>query len=228
MSNITNTLFLTGSSGALGSAIRAFYLGMGWEIAGFDAFDDGFRGEGFAFYKIDSTDEASVSDTFDAASKSIGLPSQLIATIGGLKPWAGADDLSFADFKFVVDLNLLSTFLCTKAAIRLMKPQASGSIVTLGADTALHSEPKKSAYIAAKAAVIAYTQAIAEETKEYGVTANCIIPKVIHTKANEEWGTPEEIPRWTDPADIAAFCYYLASESGKAINGAAIRLPNKA
>jgi len=228
MNNQTNTLFLTGSSGALGSAIRAFYLDKGWKIAGFDAIDDAFRAGGFAFYKIDSTNETSVTEAFDTAAKSLGNPSQLIATIGGLKPWSFIEDLSFADFKFVIDLNLLSTFLCSKAVIKLMKPEKRGSIVTLGADTALHSEPKKSAYIAAKAAVIAYTQAIAEETKEYGITANCIIRKVIRTKSNEEWGTPDEIPRWTDPADIAAFCFYLASDSGKAINGAAIRIPNKA
>ncbi|HET9137377.1 MAG TPA: SDR family oxidoreductase [Candidatus Kapabacteria bacterium] len=223
-----STLFITGSSGGLGSAIRAFYLDKGWKVAGFDAFDNGFRSDNFLFTKIDSTNEASVAEAFGSASKSLGEITQLISTIGGLKPWSTVEDLSVDDFRFVMDLNLLSTFLCTREAIRLMKPEASGSIVTIGADTALHSEPKKSAYIAAKAGVIAFTQAIAEETKEYGITANCILPKVIHTKANEEWGTPEEIPRWTDPADIAAFCYYLASESGKAINGAAIRLPNKA
>ena len=108
-----------------------------------------------------------------------------------------------------------------------MKPLGIGSIVTMGAETALKPDPKKAAYVAAKAAVIAFTQTIALETKEYGVNANCIVPTVIHTKANESWGAAEDIPRWTKPEDIAALCLFLASDEGKAVNGAVLRVPNK-
>lgn len=222
------TLFLTGSSGGLGRAIRTFYLDKGWNVAGFDAFDDHFANDKFSFATIDSTNETSVDTAFNTASLKFGIPDQLIATIGGIKPPVNFDEMGFIDFLQVVNLNLVSTFVCTKEAIKLMKPLSRGSLVTFGADTALHSEPKKAAYIAAKASVIAFTQAIAEETKDYGITANCIIPKVIGTKANEEWGTPEEIKRWTKPEDIAAMCFFLASDAGKAVNGAQLRLPNKA
>ncbi len=221
-------LFLTGSSGGLGRAIRAFYLKKGWKVVGFDAFDDKFVAEGYSSHLIDSTSEASVQQAFATAIASVGIPDQLIATIGGLKPWTTVDQITVGDFKSIIDLNLLSTFISVKQAVIAMKNKGSGSIVTIGADTALHSEPKKTAYIAAKSAVIAFTQAVAEETKDIGITANVILPKVIHTKANEEWGSPEEIPRWTEPSDIASFCFYLASAEGKAINGAMIRMPNKA
>jgi NAD(P)-dependent dehydrogenase (short-subunit alcohol dehydrogenase family) len=176
---------------------------------------------------MDATNEASVHNVFTEAATKFSIPDQLIATIGGLKPWSFVDEQSFDDFKFVLDLNITSTFVCTKEALKLMKPRSAGSIVTVGAETALHPDPKKTAYVAAKAAVIAFTQTVALETREYGVTANCIVPTVIHTKANEEWGAPEDIKRWTEPADIASLCFYLASDAGKAINGAVLRIPNK-
>lgn len=108
----------------------------------------------------------------------------------------------------------------------MMRANNSGSIITIGAETALKPEPKRAIYVTAKAAVISMTQALALETKEYGVNTNCLVPTVIHTKANEEWGAPEDIPKWTEPTDIASLCFYLSSDAGKAVNGAVIRIPN--
>ncbi len=224
--HIMNTLYLTGSSGGLGSATRKYFLGKGWNVAGMDAFDDGFRDEHFLFQKIDSANESSVEAAFNYANQKFGAPRLLFATIGGLKPWAPHEEISTEDFRYVMDLNILATFHCVKQATKLMKPVGVGSIVTMGAETALKPEPKKAAYVAAKAAVIVFTQTIALETKEYGVNANCIVPTVIHTKANESWGAPEDIPKWTKPEDIAALCLFLASDEGKAVNGSVLRVPN--
>ena len=221
-----NTLYLTGSSGGLGSATRNYFLGKGWNVVGMDAFDDGFKDSGFFFQKIDSANESSVEAAFKSANEKFGVPRLLFATIGGLKPWANHEEITENDFRFVMDLNILATFNCVKQATKLMKPIGIGSIVTMGAETALKPEPKKAAYVAAKTAVIALTQTIALETKEYGVNANCIVPTVIHTKANESWGAPEDIPKWTKPEDIAALCLFLASDEGKAVNGAVLRVPN--
>ena len=53
------------------------------------------------------------------------------------------------------------------------------------------------------------------------------MPTIIHTEANEEWGSPDDIPKWTEPTDIAALCFFLTSPEGAAVNGATIRVPNK-
>ncbi len=222
----SNTLYLTGSSGGLGSATRTYFLERGWNVVGMDVFDDGFKNDRFFFQKIDSTNETSVELVFQNAYKKFGAPRLLFATIGGLKPWASHEEMSIEDFRFVVDLNLIATFTCVKQATKLMRSVGKGTIITMGAETALHPEPNKSVYVAAKAAVIGFTQTIALETKEYGVNANCIVPTVIHTKANESWGAPDDIPKWTKPEDIAALCLFLASNEGKAVNGAVLRVPN--
>ncbi|MFI5263328.1 MAG: SDR family NAD(P)-dependent oxidoreductase, partial [Candidatus Kapaibacterium sp.] len=206
---------------------RYYFLERGWNVVGMDATNDGFSDEHFLFQKIESANEGSVAEAFMHANERFGAPRLLFATIGGLKPWALHEEMTIEDFRFVFDLNIIATFTCVKQATKLMKPLGIGSIVTMGAETALKPDPKKSAYVAAKSAVIAFTQTIALETKEYGVNANCIVPTVIHTKANESWGAPEDIPKWTKPEDIAALCLFLASDEGKAINGAVLRVPNK-
>ncbi|MDP4237270.1 MAG: SDR family oxidoreductase [Bacteroidota bacterium] len=221
------TLYLTGSSGALGSETRGYFLERGWNVAGFDAIDDGFENKNFFFQKIDSTSELSVQTAFESAVLTFGPPRTLFATIGGLRPWSPHQEISIEDFRFITELNLISTFTCVKHATKLMKLLSIGSIITMGAETALHPDPNKSAYVAAKSAVIGFTRAIALETKEYGVNANCIVPTVIHTKANESWGSPDEFSKWTKPEDIAALCLFLSSEAGRAINGSILRVPNK-
>jgi NAD(P)-dependent dehydrogenase (short-subunit alcohol dehydrogenase family) len=129
------------------------------------------------------------------------------------------------DFRFLFELNLASFFISAKQAMLLMP--GAGTIISIGAEPALSPSAKKGGYVAAKAGVIALTSVIAEEGKAVGINANCIVPTVIHTKANEEWGTPDEIPKWTKPEDIAAMCLFLSSEAGKAVNGAVIRMPNR-
>jgi NAD(P)-dependent dehydrogenase (short-subunit alcohol dehydrogenase family) len=218
-------LFLTGSTGALGAAIRATYLENGWIVAGFSHEDDGFTHEHYRFYSVDATNEASVEQAFANASHDLGAPRALVATIGGVKPWKIVPEMPIVDFRFLLELNLVSFFISAKQALRLMS--GDGTIISIGAEPALAPSAKKGGYVAAKAGVIALTKVIAEEGKAIGINANCIVPTVIYTKANEEWGSPEEIPKWTKPEDIGAMCLFLSSEAGKAVNGAVIRMPNR-
>ncbi len=219
------TLFLTGSTGALGAAIRTTYLENGWNVAGFSHEDDGFTHEHYRFYAVDATNESNMEQAFMNASRDLGTPRALVATIGGVKPWKTVSEMPIEDFRFLLELNLSSLFISAKQAMQLMSGE--GAIISIGAEPALAPSAKKGGYVAAKAGVIALTEVIAEEGKSIGINANCIVPTVIHTKANEEWGTPDEIPKWTKPEDIAAMCLFLSSESGKAVNGAVIRMPNR-
>ncbi len=220
------TLFLTGATGALGRAVREKYLAEGWNVAGFAHKDDGFAHKHYRFWPMDASDEASVEQSFSKASQEFGTPRSLIATVGGVRPWKTVAETPIEDFRALFELNLASFFLSAKHALRLMPP-GEGTIISIGAEPALEPSAKKGGYIAAKSGLIALTRVIAEEGKATGITANCIVPTVIHTKANEEWGKPEDFPKWTKPEDIAAMCFFLTSEAGKAVNGATIRMPNR-
>ncbi len=220
-----SVLFLTGSTGALGGAIRKTYLDNGWSVAGFSHEDDGFTHERYRFWAVDAANDTSVEQAFADAAQKLGSPRALVATVGGVKPWKTVTEMPIEDFRFLFELNLVTFFIAAKRAMNLMS--AEGTIISIGAEPALSPSAKKGGYVAAKAGVIALTKVIAEEGKVVGVNANCIVPTVIHTKANEEWGSPDEIPKWTKPEDIAAMCLFLSSEAGKAVNGATIRMPNR-
>src|SRR5471030_394923 len=97
----TNTLYLTGSSGGLGSVTRSYFLEKSWSVVRMDAFDDGFKNERFFFQKIESAHEASVELAFKNANAKFGAPRLLFATIGGLKPWAPHEEIYIEDFQFV-------------------------------------------------------------------------------------------------------------------------------
>ncbi len=216
------TLYLTGSSGALSAAIREVFLEKKWDVAGFDRKDDGFKHASYQFVVSNSLDAESMLAAF---AKVGSAPRALIATVGGVRPWQTIEKISPADFDFVVQLNLNSVFYAIRAALPMMYSAGVGTIVTIGAEPALRPEANKAAYVAAKAAVIALTRTVAEEGKSHGVNANVIVPTVIHTKANEEWGAPEEISKWTPPVSIAETAFFLSSEAGRAINGSVIRMP---
>lgn len=219
------TLFLTGSTGALGSAIRDKYLAEGWSVAGFALGDDGFKQEGYRFGPIDSSNEPSIESAFASAAHELENPRALIATIGGVRSWKTVKETSLEDFRALFEMNLQTFFLSAKHALQLMS--GSGTIISIGAEAGLHPSAKRGGYSSSKAGLIALTQVIADEEKSSGITANCIVPTVIHTKANEEWGNPQDFSKWTTPEDIAAMCYFLTSQAGKAVNGAVIRMPNR-
>lgn len=220
-----STLFLTGSSGALGSAICNHYLDAGWSVAGFSRAADNFTHERFRFYSMDATKEDSVESSFATAARELGQPRAMIATIGGVRPWKKIVEMPVEDFRALLALNLTSFFISAKFGMKIMSDP--GTIISIGAEPALEPSAKKGGYVASKAGVIALTRVIAEEGKSVRITANSIVPTIIHTKANEEWGSADEIPKWTKPEDIAAMCFFLTSEAGKAVNGAVIRMPNK-
>ena len=120
-------------------------------------------------------------------------------------------------------VHLGGHFSCGKAAARIMMQQKSGSITNIASRAAFPSyDPQGSAYSAAKAGVIGFTAALAQELKQYGIRVNCIFP-VANT--NLFPGTAPrgggDIPAAThlDPENIAPMLVYLATDEAKNITG---------
>lgn len=93
--------------------------------------------------------------------------------------------------------------------------------MTIGAQSVLHPVPNRAAYSAAKSAVVSLTQSVAEEGRAHGIRANCILPSIINTPANREWGSPEEIQKWVTPEAIARTIADLLAPTND-VNGAVI------
>ena len=167
--------------------------------------------------KADLTEESNVSQIVKEMEK----VEVLIHLVGGFD-MGEIHQYSLADWQKTFSINLLTTFLTCKYCLQSMRESNYGRIVTIGSRGAVNPEPKLAAYSAAKAGVVALTQAIAKETKELNITANTVLPSVLDTPANRDAMGEENTDKWVKPASLAKVICFLASEAAQDISGAAI------
>ena len=89
---------------------------------------------------------------------------------------ANVEDMTLEEWDKVIQFNLSGTFLCTKAAVQQMKKQGGGKIVNLSSKAGYGLSDSSSAYVAAKAGIMAFTKKVASEAGPYSITCNAIAP----------------------------------------------------
>ena len=147
---------------------------------------------------------------------------------------ATVDHLSLDDWDRIIQFNLKGTFLCTSTIIKQMKKQGNGKIVNISSDAAHSMGDPSSAYVAAKAGIMAFTKKVAREAGPYGVNCNAIAPSVTLTeRVGPRWEQRseknkdqilKEIPlrRVSLPEDQAKVIAFLASEDSDYVTGVTI------
>lgn len=170
-----------------------------------------------SFVPSDLTDEANVSKMIDDME---GVD-VLIHLVGGFS-MGKTHEYSYEAWKNDFDLNLNTTFLVCKHSLAKMLPQNYGRIITVGSRGAVQPGGQLAAYCAAKAGVVALTQAIADETKGTNITANSVIPSVIDTPTNRQAMGEENATQWVKPQSIAQVICFLASDAAQDVSGAAV------
>jgi NAD(P)-dependent dehydrogenase (short-subunit alcohol dehydrogenase family) len=98
----------------------------------------------------------------------------------------------------------------------------------VGTRAALQPFSGAAGYIASKAAVIAFAQAVATEYRDEGVRCNAILPSVIDTPANRAAMPNADHDRWVRPAEIAGVISFLLSEASEPMSGAAVPVYGRA
>jgi NAD(P)-dependent dehydrogenase (short-subunit alcohol dehydrogenase family) len=167
--------------------------------------------------RCDVTVEAEVQAMIDAMPR----VDALVHLVGGFT-MAPTDEMSLEAWRAHVDLQLTTTFLACKHALRRMRQTGHGRIVTIGSRAVDQPSGKTAAYSAGKAGVVALTRVIAAETKGSDVTANCVLPSIIDTPANRKAMGAAEADRWVKPESLAQVIVFLASEAARDLRGACI------
>jgi 3-oxoacyl-[acyl-carrier protein] reductase len=127
----------------------------------------------------------------------------------------------------VLNIDLKSAFLCTRAVLRHMLRQRSGRIISIASVVGIIGNAGQANYSAAKAGLIGFTRSLAKEAGSRGITANAIAPGFIETKMTEQLDEKrkqaflQRIPLGIagTPRDVAEAVAFLASDEAKYITG---------
>lgn len=180
----------------------------------------------------DVTDEASVQALFDAVAERCGRLDILVNNAGTTvrKP---VDQLQLAEWHQVMDTNLTSAFLCSRAAHPPMKRGGGGKIINIGSMMSIFGAPYAPAYGASKGGIVQLTKATAASWAADGIQVNAILPGWIATDLTD--GARAQVPglnervvartaagRWGQPKDLAGTAVFLASSASDFVTGTAI------
>jgi NAD(P)-dependent dehydrogenase (short-subunit alcohol dehydrogenase family) len=220
---------VTGGTGALGSAVVSGLLGMGATCI-VPYVHEGemqlFAHRGDANARLIAV--ANLADEADVAKVYAGAA--LWASIhiaGGFAPGKVADT-NKAALMAQIDGNLVSCFLCCRAAVNAMK--AGGRIVNVAARPALEwrTGAGMSAYTIAKTGVAALTVALAEEVAKAGILVNAVAPSIMDTAANRSAMPKADFDAWPKVEEVAATILFLASPDNRVTRGAIVPVYGKA
>lgn len=231
---------VTGGTGALGRKIVEKLSDEGIKvyvpaqsIEEFNKVFDTSQQEESAYFKMrkifsftcNATVENSVIEFVDnVAVQEKGSIDYLINTVGGISPQEYIIDLSDSDLDKMINLNFKSTFYFSKEVLKKMKEKSFGRIISIGAIAALEPTPGRFAYSFAKAGVINLMDTISEEMKGFNIRCNTIIPSILDTPANREWGSADDIKKWVKTEDVAKIIYDFISDEYSPVRSSNIKV----
>lgn len=184
----------------------------------------GPAGDRVHLHRTDVTDPDQVEDLLARIGDEAAPPSILCNLVGGFS-MAPVEETSVSDWRNLLEVNATSAFVCSRAALPLMRTAGWGRIVNVSAFPALErGQGRLAAYSASKAAVLNLTHSLSREAVENGVTVNALVPKIIDTPANREAMPDADPSTWIPPREIADVLAFVVSDRARTLTGAALTL----
>ncbi len=229
-------VIVTGALGGIGMAIARRFAAEGARLTLIDlkADDDGAGEElralgaaGVLSVACDIADEASVAAAVDAAMTAHG-DLRAVVNVAGMMIYKPIDQLTGADWRRLLDVNLLGAAFFTTQAFRRMAP--GGAVVNIASIHARQTSPDVAPYAAAKAALVSLTRTAAIEGRAKGIRVNAVLPGAINTPML--WDSPNiasgaEVLAPGDvgePDDVAGPTLFLASDDARFVTGVALEV----
>jgi len=156
----------------------------------------------------------------------------LVNNAGVVGPTVPIQELKEEDWDRIINVDLKGTFLCCKSVIPHMISRRSGKIVNISWIAGKEGNANMTAYCAAKAGIIGFTKALAEEVAQYGIRVNCVCPALIETELAKRMDKKQveylksKIPlgRLGKPEEVAELVKFLVSDVSDFITGQAFNI----
>ncbi|HJY82184.1 MAG TPA: SDR family oxidoreductase [Candidatus Binatia bacterium] len=185
MSSPTKVAIVTGAGTGIGKAVTLALLKEGYQVALAGrrqprleqvVMDAGVTGTSALVVPTDVSDPVSVRTLFARTKEAFGRLDLLFNNAGIGAPGIPLEDLSYTQWKTVVDTNLTGVFLCTQEAFKLMKTQEprGGRIINNGSISAHAPRPNSAPYTATKHALTGLTKATALDGRKYDIACGQI------------------------------------------------------
>ena len=240
------TVFVTAGASGIGLAMAEAFAGEGCAVAVTDI--DGAALErlaashpDFLRYEADASSDKDMGSVFSSLEKEWDRLDVVMANAGIAGPTAAVEDVSLADWRKCLAVNLDGAFLAASLAAPWMKRRKAGVITLTSSTAGLFGYPFRSPYAAAKWGIVGLTKTLAMELGPHGIRVNAICPgavdgdrmdRVIANEAKargiaeadlrQGYADCASLRRFVNAEDIADMAVFLASDKARNISGAAM------
>lgn len=226
---------VTGAARGIGLAVTRRFLAEGWLVALLDIDSDQLDHSLAALAAPDST-LALVCDVSDAKAVGAALARleqrfgrvDALVNNAGIAVFAPLMETSDADWKRVIEVNLTGPFLCTRAAVHLMRDRGGGAIVNVTSISGLRASTLRSAYGTSKAALAHLTKQLAVELAGLGIRVNGVAPgpvdtamaRAVHSaEIRADYHDAIPLNRYGLEEELAEAIFFLCSDRASYITG---------
>ncbi|HEX5755043.1 MAG TPA: SDR family oxidoreductase [Arenimonas sp.] len=218
------TIAVTGGLGALGRATVSALRARGARVVVLDFAPAAELGEGITV--VGGVDVAEPQAVAAALRQALG-EGELhgLVNIAGGFAWETLEGGALDTWDMLYRRNLRSAVASCQAALPHLRE--GSRIVNVGALGAVKAGAGMGAYAASKAGVMRFTEALAEELKDRGITVNAVLPSIIDTPANRADMPSADFSRWVSPQALSDVIGFLLSPAASAVTGALIPVPGR-
>ena len=238
MMNLENKkIIITGATGGIGNSIvkrlsdaGAKILATGTRLEKLEELKSKFKNTDILKFDISKGDQ--IEEFIENATKQLGGGLDCLINNAGITQDNLAIRMNIDEWKKVIDINLTSTFLLSKFAVKKMLKNKYGKIINITSVVGHTGNLGQANYTASKAGIVAMSKSLAIEYAKKNININCISPGFIKTemtdKIEEKFKEAiiSKIPssRLGEPEDVANAVLFLASDQSNYINGETIHV----
>lgn len=231
----SKVVLVTGAARGIGLAVARRFLAEGWRVAMLDILGDLLAeaaaglGHPDAVLAIpcDVSHAAGVASVMDTIEARFGRLDALVnnAGVAVFKPIL---ETAEEEWRRVLEVNLTGPFLCTKAAVPLMRAQGGGAVVNITSISGLRASTLRSAYGTSKAGLAHFTKQLSVELAGFGIRVNAVAPGPVETAMAKAVHSPEiradyhdaiPLARYGLEEELAEAVFFLCSDRASYITG---------